>query len=268
MKTTGLRALVVLVSIVAVFCFVGAASYTTAQLEAIASNELVPEISAAAGVALASAYATTMTEAQLESLAANGRTIGLRIAAGDALSILYRDKTKDELMAILTGTANPMIRAAAINPTLEYLVTTTSDQKDFNLSDYLKGLATTGKTHEMRLAAARAYYFVNRGSLKAPDLEAQAVKNDSAELAYAAGETLAGFYLSFDPKTQAQLEDLAINGQSEGMRVAGGDALASLLIKSDKTAQDFETTLLSLVGTTTAAYRNAYAQALSERFGS
>ncbi len=267
MKVTGLRALVVLISVVAVFSFAGMAAYTTAQLEALASNEFVPEISAAAGMALAATYATTMTEAHLEALAVNGRTIGLRTAASDALSIIYRNKTKDELMAILTGTDDPMIRAAAISPALEYLITTTSDKKDFSLTDYLKGLATTGKTHEMRLAAAEAYYFVQRSTLKASDLEAQAAKNDSAELAYAAGEALAGFYLSFDPKTQSQLEDLALNGTSKGMRVAGGVALASLLIKSDKTAQDFETTLLSIMGTKTAAYRDAYETALAERFG-
>lgn len=268
MKMTGLRALVVLISIVTVFSLVGAAAYTTAQLESIASNELVPEISAAAGVALASSYATTMTESQLEALAVDGSTIGLRVAAGDALSILYRSKTEDQLMAILTGNANPMIQDAAIAPALQYLITTTSSKKDFSLPDYLKGLATTGKTHAMRLAAAEAYYFVERASLTASDLEAQATKSDSAELEYAAGETLAGFYLSFDPKTQAQLEDLAINGQTEGMRIAGGHALASLLIQSDLTAQELETTLVSLMGTKTAAYRNAYAQALAERFGS
>ncbi len=267
MKLSGLRALVVVACAVALLSVLGL-GYTVSNLETIASNELIPEISAAAGMALASSYASTMTAAALEDMAVNGRTIGLRTAASGALAILYRTKTEDELTAIITGTADPMIRAAAINSMVIYLVSTKSDKKDFKLTDYLKGLATTGKTHEMRLAAAEAYYFANRGKLKAADLEAQAAKSDSDELAYAAGETLAGFYLSFDAKTQAQLEDLAINGKTKGMRVAGSIALASLLIKSDKTANDFETTLLSIAGTKTAAYRNAYKIALAERFGS
>jgi len=237
-----------------------------ANLESIASNELVPEISAAAGMALADSYAATMTEAELEALAVDGRTIGLRTAASGALAILYRDKTEDEIMAILKGDADPMIRAAAIEPAQVYLVSVTSDDEDFKLTDYLKDIAINGETHEMRLAAAKAYYFMSRKSLKAADLEEQAVTNDSDELAYAAGETLSGFYLSFNPKTQAELEDLAINGSSEGLRVAGEIALSSLLIKSDLTALDFETTLLSIAGTKSAEYRGAYKIALANRY--
>ncbi|HEX32250.1 MAG TPA: hypothetical protein ENF88_00990 [Candidatus Acetothermia bacterium] len=262
MKLTGLRALVVVMSSIALLSVIGLG----ANLESIASNELVPEISAAAGMALADSYAATMTEAELEALAVDGRTIGLRTAASGALAILYRDKTEDEIMAILKGDADPMIRAAAIEPAQVYLVSVTSDDEDFKLTDYLKDIAINGETHEMRLAAAKAYYFMSRKSLKAADLEEQAVTNDSDELAYAAGETLSGFYLSFNPKTQAELEDLAINGSSEGLRVAGEIALSSLLIKSDLTALDFETTLLSIAGTKSAEYRGAYKIALANRY--
>jgi len=262
MKLTGLRALVVVMSAVALLSVVGLG----ANLETIASNELVPEISAAAGMALANSYAATMTEADLEALAVDGRTIGLRTAASDALAIQYRGKTEDEIMAILKGTADPMIRAAAIEPAVVYLASVTSDAEDFVLTDYLKDIAINGETHEMRLAAAKAYYFMSRGSLKAADLEEQAVTNDSDELAYAAGETLSGFYLSFNPKAQAELEDLAATGASEGLRVAGEVALSSLLIQSDLTALDFETTLLSIAGTKSAEYRGAYKIALANRY--
>lgn len=265
MKLTGLRALVVVMSAVALLSVL-ALGYTVADLKDIASNELIPEISAAAGMALANSYATTMTEADLEALAVDGRTIGLRTAASEALAIQYRDKTEDEIMAILKGTADPMIRAAAVEPALVYLVSVTSDAEDFKLTDYLKDIAINGETHEMRLAAAKAYYFMLRRSLKAADLEEQAVTNDSDELAYAAGEVLSGFYLSFNPKTQADLEDLAMNGSSEGLRVAGEIALSTLLIKSDMTALDFETTLLSLAGTKSAEYRGAYKIALANRY--
>lgn len=267
MKLTGLRALVVVITVMALFSLVGM-GYTVAELEDIAANELIPEISAAAGIALADSYADTMTEAELEALAVNGRTIGLRTASADALAIQYRAKTEDEIMAILKGTADPMIRAAAIEPALIYLISTTRDAEDFSLTDYLKDIAINGETHEMRLAAAKAYYFMMRASLKAADLEAQAVISDSAELAYAAGEVLAGFYLSFNPKTQAELEDLALSGESEGMRVAGGIALATLLVNSDLKTGDIEVTIVSITGTKSAEYRGAYITALAVRYGS
>ena len=263
MKLTGLRALVVVACVVALFSMVA-----VANLETIVSDELIPEISAAAGIALAGSYADTMTEAELEALAANGRTIGLRTAASGALAIQYRAKTEEEIMAILKGTADPMVRAAAIEPALIYLISVTSDAEDFVLTDYLKDLAINAETHEMKLAAAKAYYFMMRKSLKTADLEVQAVTNDSDELAYAAGEVLSGFYLSFTPKTQAELEELAINGESAGMRVAGSIALAALLIDSDLTVLDFETTLLSIAGTKSAEYRDAYKVALAVRYGS
>jgi len=263
MKLTGLRALVVVACVVALFSMAAVAS-----LETIVSDELIPEISAAAGIALVGSYADTMTEAELEALAANGRTVGLRTAASGALAIQYRAKTEEEIMAILKGTADAMIRAAAIEPALIYLISVTSEAEDFSLTDYLKDIAINGETHEMKLAAAKAYYFMKRGSLKVEDLEVQAVTNDSDELAYAAGEILSGFYLSFNPKTQAELEELAINGESAGMRVAGSIALATLLINSDLTALDFETTLLSIAGTKSAEYRDAYKIALAVRYGS
>jgi len=263
MKLTGLRALVVVACVVALFSMV-----VVANLETIVSDELIPEISAAAGIALVGSYADTMTEAELEALAANGRTIGLRTAASGALAIQYRAKTEEEIMAILKGTADPMVRAAAIEPALIYLISVTSEAEDFSLTDYLKDIAINGETHEMKLAAAKAYYFMKRGSLKAEDLEVQAVTNDSDELAYAAGEILSGFYLSFNPKTQAELEELAINGESAGMRVAGSIAFATLLINSDLAALDIETTLLSIAGTKSAEYRDAYKVALAVRYGS
>ena len=263
MKLTGLRALVVVACVVALFSMVA-----VANLETIVSDELIPEISAAAGIALAGSYAETMTEADLEALVVSGRTIGLRTAASEALAIQYRAKTEEEIMAILKGTADPMVRAAAIEPALIYLISVTSDAEDFVLTDYLKDLAINAETHEMKLAAAKAYYFMMRGSLKAADLEVQTVTNDSDELVYAAGEVLSGFYLSFNPKTQAELEELAINGESAGMRVAGSIALATLLIDSDLTVLDLETTLLSIAGTKSAEYRDAYKVALAVRYGS
>ncbi len=260
MKSFGMRTLVILASVVALFSLVTMGAYTVAQLETIAANELVPQISAAAGMALAKSYAQTKTAADLETLAVNGRTIGLRTAASDALSILYRTKTEDELMTIITSNKSAMIRAAAINPLINYLIAKKADD--------LKAMAADmSKTHELRLAAARAYYFVTRSKLKATQLEQDATSNASPELEYAAGEVLAGFYLSFDPKTQAELADLAQNGKSEGLRVAGSVALATKLIDSNLTAQQLMDTLLADYGTKSAEYLHAYEVALAHRFG-
>ena len=266
MKLSGLRALVAVIAVMGLFSLVGM-GYTVAELEGIAANELIPEISAAAGLTLINSYAETKTEAELEELAVSGRTIGLRTAASGALSILYRAKTEEELTAILTGTADPMIRAAAIEPALMYLVVLTSEEEGFVLADYLKSLATTGETYEMQLAAAKAYYIVAAGDLSQAGLETDAAGEGA--LALAAAEPLAGFYLFFPPlKTQVELEDLAINGATEGLRAAGGIALSTVLVNSDLTAQEIQTTLLSIFGTKTPEYRDAYKVALANRYGS
>lgn len=260
MKSLGLRALVIFAGVVALFSLIGM-GYTVAQLEDIASNELIPQISAAAGMALASSYAQTKTIAELEDMAANGRTIGLRTAASDALAILYRNKSEDELMAIAGGDKPEMIRAAAVQPLITYLIAKKPDE--------LKAMAADmSKTHEVRLAAAEAYYFVTRSKQKAATLEQEATKNDSKELEYAAGKALAGFYLSFNPKTKEQLEDLALNGKSMGLRVAGSVALATKLIQSDLTAQDLMNAILAGYGSKSAEYLDAYKVALANRFSS
>lgn len=266
MKLSGLRALMVVTCVVALFSMMA-----VADLEHIAANELIPEISAAAGLALASSWAEIKTEAQLEDLAVTGRTIGLRTAASEALSILYFAKTGEELIAILISDLDPMIRAAAITPAKMYLsAMTREDVEDFVLADYLKELATTEETtHEMRLAAARAHYFVIRRTLPLALDELKAAADGDTELAIAAGEVLGGFYL-FHPvlgKTQAELVDLAIGAGSAGLRTAAAKALAVLLIQSDETAVSLQTTMLEIFGTGSVEHRNAYKFALAHRFG-
>ena len=265
MKLSGLRALMVVTCVVALFSMMA-----VADLEHIAANELIPEISAAAGLALASSWAEITTEAQLEDLAVTGRTIGLRTAASEALSILYFAKTGEELIAILISDLDPMIRAAAIAPAKMYLsAMTREDVEDFVLADYLKELATTGETHEMRLAAARAHYFVIRRTLPFALDELKAAADGGTELAIAAGEVLGGFYL-FHPvlgKTQAELVDLAIGAGSAGLRTAAATALAVLLIQSDETAVSLQTTMLEIFGAGSVEHRNAYKFALAHRFG-
>jgi len=227
--------------------------YTVADLEAIVSNEGIPEISAAAGLALGPAYAAK-TEAELRALAVEGRTIGIRTAAAAGLAIQFGKKTEADLLAIVGGSDAEIIRAAAIMPLQLYLVPKAA-------ADLKKMAADAALTHEQRLAAAKAYYFKTRGTLKVAMLETAVVTNDSAELAYAAGEVLAGFYLSFAPKTEAQLVELAMNGETEGQRVAGGVALTTFLV--EKTSWELEVALVGLTGWGSVAYRDAYTQALA-----
>lgn len=227
--------------------------YTVADLEAIVGNEGIPEISTAAGLALGPAYAAK-SEAELRALAAEGRTIGIRTAAATALSIQWAKKTEAELMAIAGGTDAEIIRAAAIEPLQLYLVPKAA-------ADLKKMAADAAQTHEVRLAAAKAYSFKTRATAKLAALEKAVVTNDSAELAYAAGEILAGFYLSFAPKTEEALVELAKNGTTQGQRVAGGVALVSFLL--EKSAWELEVALVELTGWGSAEYRDAYTQALA-----
>lgn len=258
MKRLCLRALVIVIGTTALLSLVGL-GFTTAELEGIVSSEAISEISAAAGLALADSYAETKTVEELEELAVGGRTIGIRTAASAALAIAYQEKTGEELLAILKGEADPVIRAAAIEPALEYLVGKTADE--------LKELAEFALTSEMKLAAAKAYYILTSKNSTQANMEEDAAGDDA--LAVAAGEILGGFYLFFPPvKTQAQLEEIALNGATEGLRIAGRNALIDWLVSSELTAEDLEVTLAAITGTLSVEYRDAYIYALASRYGS
>lgn len=257
---TRMRILVIGACLIGLFSLIGS-GYSLTELEEIASSEiidnLVPAISAAAGMELASHYATTKTQEELETLVVSGETTGIRTAARLALSILYADKTAVELTALATGDIDPAIREAAAVPLQNFLVTMTVED--------LETTAISGATHEIRMAAADMYYLKIRGDLSAEKLEAEAVVNDSAELAYMAGKYLAGFYLSFNPKSMGELRNLAKHGESEGLRVAGATALTSLLIESDLTAADLELTLRA-IGGDYPELQEAYRDALAVRY--
>lgn len=262
MKLTGFRVLVLVSCVLAVFVVAGMAS-SIAELEDIVGNEIIgriaPNISAAAGMELASQYADSKTQAELETLVTSGKTEGIRTAARMALSIVYSKKTVIELTALATGDIDPAIREAAAAPLQNFLIDMSADD--------LKTMAVSGATHEIRLAAADLYYLKIRSKLTAEKLEKEAVTNDSEELEYMAGKYLGGFYLSFDPKTQDELIELAKNGKSEGMRVAGATALTSLLIESDVTAGDLEKTIAEM-GTDYPELLQAYTDALAHRYSS
>jgi hypothetical protein len=182
---------------VAALCLCGL-SRTVAELEAIVGTEAVSEISKAAGLALAEHYANTRTPEELADLVKNGRTTGIRVAAKAALEHL--------------------------NDPLQGLI-------DFSPEE-LRGLAATAAASDERLSAARAFYFKTRDDLTAEQLELEALGNDSLELSLAAGEMLAGYYLSFAPKGEEELMKQAVDGASPGLRHAASLALMAILIRT------------------------------------
>ena len=262
MKRTGILVLALMSCALVLFFVVGMGSSVT-ELEDIVGNEIInriaPNISAAAGMKLASEYADSKTQEELETLVISGETAGIRTAARMALSIIYAQKTVIELTALATGDIDPAFREAASAPLQNFLIEMEADD--------LKTMAISGATHEIRLAAADLYYLKIRGDLTAEKLEMEAVLNDSDELAYMAGVYLAGFYLSFNPKTMEELEELARNGETEGMRMAGATALTSMLIQSDLTAGDLELAIQA-VGDEYPELLQAYTDALAHRYGS
>ncbi len=282
MGVSRLRVLGALACMLALFAF-AASAYTVAELEVIAANELIPDISAAAGAALAVDYAGK-TEAYLLDLAANGATIGLRTAGSNALSSIYVkpvlaifsktlaviDKVAvqaldDAMTAIANGTGPEMVRASAIEA-LRQIYIGEVDLK-MKTSANLKTLASDAtKTHELRLAAAKAYYFKSKGTTSIVSikvLENAAAVYASDELAYAAGELLGDLYVGFFPKSQAEYETLAKSGANLTLRVAGEVGLKPFLYGTP--AVTLETKILDLLNIY-PQYRQAYQDALAYQY--
>ena len=184
--------------------FVTGHSRSVEWLETIVGTEAIREISMAAGLALADYYAGSRPLEELEVLAEEGRTPGIRLAARTAL-----DSLSDPLQALVVLTA-----------------------------DELMSLAVSAEASLDRLNAGRAYYVKIRGALTAERLESDATESESLELSLAAGEALAGFYLSFQPKGEAELIDQTLHGTTPGLRVAASLALSSHLIRTSTLTEE------------------------------
>lgn len=193
MRSSGLRALVLASFAVAVFAVLGL-GYTDADLLQIVQSEIIPEISLAAGANLADYYFASFTEDELMDLATMGDTPGIKHAAIQALKN-YR---------------------VFINPLEDYLAEYTEEE-----------LMEMGETD---FIAAQAYYFLQRGSVDAESLEADAA--GLTKLAWAAGEILGGYYSpgSFATITIDEAIDLVENGTTAGLKLAGGVALATYIL--------------------------------------
>ena len=191
MKRNGLRALGLATCAVVLASMIGLAAVDVAS---IVENELIEEISNAAGLALVGDY-TLKTVEELEELAATGRTPGIQLAA-------------DRALFILNG----------------------REMELFEMDDdALLALAEDGDQD-----AANMWFFHNRSSYTRPELLEEYIANATVEtLERAAGKLLGGFYVPGSPlgaKTEDELVELAKNGESLGLRVAAATALTAIWI--------------------------------------
>ncbi len=171
------------------------AAYTVDELERMASIEIIPEISQAAGLALVDHYAATKSPEELTQLAASTR-LGISLAARLALQAT-------------SGVLPDLLLASA---------------------DELMELAWSADTGEERLDAARAYFLVTRATATRCALEEAASTEGSREWALAAGEVLGGFYAAYKLLSVAELEALAVESPFAGLRKAASVALSALWV--------------------------------------
>jgi len=207
MKRNGLRALGLASCVVALFSIIGMA----VDVAGIVANELIEEISKAAGLNLVDQYIADYTVEELTDLAARGLTPGIKLAADRALF-----KINGGLAALIELTEEELLAKAAAGD----------------------------------LDAADAYVFNNRAGLKKPAAveEAIAAATDDALLT-AYGKLLGGFYGPGSPvgmKTEAELLVL-VKDESLGIRVAAATALTTYwILNSDLTIAQVESAILGV----------------------
>ncbi len=209
MKRNGLRALGLACCAVVLVSLIG---FAQVNVQSIIQNELIEEISKAAGLALVGDY-TLRTVEELEELAANGRTLGIRLAA-------------DRALFILNG----------------------REMELYEMDDEaLLALAEDGDQD-----AADMWFFHNRSSYTRPELLEEYIATAEVEtLEIAAGKLLGGFYVPGSPlgaKTEDELVELAMNGESLGLRVAAATALTAIWITDQPLTID--QTMFEIVGVT------------------
>jgi hypothetical protein len=157
----------------------------------IVANELIPEISKAAGLNLVDDYIDAYTVEELTDLAANGASPGIKLAADRALF-----KVNDGLIALI-----------------------------FLDQDTLYAMAAAGDQD-----AADAWVFNSRASYKRPEFAEEAIATSQVEtIEIALGRLLGGFYGPGSPLGQKPKEELLrlVVGDTLGLRVAAATALAT-----------------------------------------
>ena len=207
MKRNCLRALGLASCVVALFSVLGMA----VDLDGIVANELIEEISNAAGLNLVDQYIADYTVEELTDLAANGLTSGIKLAA-------------DRALFAINGGLLPLIEMD---------------------DDALLALAAAGDQD-----AADAYVFNGKaGYTKVEVVEAAIAAAEYDTVAIALGKLLGGFYGPGSPvgqKTEAEVLDLVV-GDSLGLRVAAATALTTYwILGSDLTIAQVEAAILGV----------------------
>lgn len=185
---------------------------TIEELIELAGRDALPEIRAAAGLALGRLLIDSpFTDAELEAMAVAGRSPELRAAAGAALRerLLLAGLSLEELEALASG-PTPELRGAAI-PALVQATVAAIGRGELSLGELAEAIAM-GATPELRLARAQALFLLLRAELVAPGaqvlveavLRGQRVEvrgvelnGELAEVRAAASELLAGIYKSY-----------------------------------------------------------------------
>jgi hypothetical protein len=194
MKRNGLRALGLVTCAVVFISLIGVAvDYSDPAY--VIENELIEEISNAAGLALVNDYIADYDADKLAEFAATGRTPGIRLAADRALFVINSRELELYGMEL----------------------------------DELATLAEGGDQD-----AANMWFFKSRAGYKRPELVEEYIASATVEtLEYAAGVLLGGFYVPNSPlgaKTEDELVELAKNGESLGLRVAAATALTAIWV--------------------------------------
>ncbi len=207
MKRNGLRALALASCVVALFSLLGMA----VDLNGIVKNELIEEISNAAGLNLVDQYIADYTVEELTGLAAAGLTPGIKLAA-------------DRALFKIGGGLIPLIAME---------------------QDALLVLAAAGDQD-----AADAYVFNSKSSYKKPaPVEEAIVAAVDDTVIIALGKLLGGFYGPGSPvgqKTVAELLVLVV-GDSLGLRVAAATALTTYwILGADLTIAQVEAKILGV----------------------
>lgn len=215
MKRNGLRALALASCVVALFSLLGMA----VDLCGIVANELIEEISNAAGLNLVDQYIVDYTVEELTDLAANGLTPGIKLAA-------------DRALFKLAGGAQ------------QYFAVDADGERIIDDAALLV-LAAAGDQD-----AADAYVFSTRGGYKKPAAVEEAIVAAVDEtVIIALGKLLGGFYGPGSPVGQKTVAELLVlvKGESLGLRVAAATALTTYwILGADLTIAQVEAKILGV----------------------
>jgi len=256
MKRNGLRALGLASCVVALFSILGMA----VDLNSIVANELIEEISNAAGLNLVDQYIADYTVEELTDLAANGLTPGIKLAADRALYKLSGELAPYLAVDVVTG--------EAVYDNLELLTLAAAGNEGAadafvfrNRSSYknpaaLEAVIAAGQvTLDANIDADNPDVPPSYDLLDAADIakleatDVVVVVNLGDKVISAFGKVLGGFYGPGSPvgqKTEAELLVL-VEDDSLGLSTAAVTALTTTwILGSDLTIPQVESAILGV----------------------